>query len=221
MPRRVGDFRGLTQLSRLRLLYAVQRRPGTGVDDLAAHTGLHPNTVREHLAVLEDEGLVTSRSKQTGRRGRPPKVFEAVQHASDNPVARQRIAGARERGDRWRAIDEGNDIPGWGPQAQHQLDTLYEHLDDAGLQPRVDEEGLTIEVVPCEYLRALHEDPLAVCTVHVELVHQQLAQVPGPLRLRSVHPFVTPNACTLTLTHGQGEDERGPQTNSGAPPAQS
>ena len=35
MPRRIEDFRGLTHLSRLTLLAAVQKRPGQRLADLA------------------------------------------------------------------------------------------------------------------------------------------------------------------------------------------
>ena len=58
MPRRVSDYRGLTQSGRLRLLRAVQRQPGKRVNELAAELEMPLNTARDHLRVLADEGLI-------------------------------------------------------------------------------------------------------------------------------------------------------------------
>jgi DNA-binding IclR family transcriptional regulator len=59
MARRTEDFRGLTQPSRLRLMAEIQAQPGLLLRELAERTGLHENTVRDHLVVLEAEGLLT------------------------------------------------------------------------------------------------------------------------------------------------------------------
>ena len=40
--------------------------------------GLHQNTIRAHLAVLEDADLVVVRSERDGRPGRPRRLFAAV-----------------------------------------------------------------------------------------------------------------------------------------------
>src|SRR5699024_289201 len=87
MPRRVDDYRGLTQVSRLRLLQAVQRKPGRRLSDLAEAAGVHINTARDHLRVLEDEGLVVSAPVDTGRRGRPPLGYSPVTRAEHSPQA--------------------------------------------------------------------------------------------------------------------------------------
>jgi predicted ArsR family transcriptional regulator len=46
-----------------------------GVAALAAATGLHPNTVRKHLATLVRVGLVVSGTDRVGRPGRPGRVY--------------------------------------------------------------------------------------------------------------------------------------------------
>lgn len=209
MPRRVEDYRGLTHLSRLRLLHAVQLAPGSRLAELADRTGLHQNTAREHLAVLEREGLVTRRTEAVGGRGRPPAIYEPVDDVEHSPAAGRRAAEAGERGDRLRrispALDHGDTR---GEEAEHQLDTLYEHLDDAGFEPSLDEESLTLDVSPCRYLTAMDEDCRTVCSVHVRLIDQHLRQVPGPVELREVTPFVTDTRCTISL--GLADDDAGP-----------
>lgn len=229
MPRRVGDYRGLTHLSRLRLLHAVQRGPGRRLAELADEVELHANTAREHLTVLEREGLVKSRPLTTGTRGRPPVVYHPVDDAELSAEAARRAARARERGDLLRRLsphlDHAADI---GEEASHQLDTLYEHLDDAGFEPSLDEDQLTVSLVPCKYFAAMDEDRGTVCSVHVRLIQQHLLQVPGPVELRRVEPFVTPTSCTIALglageetraSRRRGESGTQPEAGSAAEPA--
>lgn len=200
MPRRVEDFRGLTRVSRLRLLHAVHRGPGRKLSELATEVDLHVNTAREHLAVLEREGLVQSFTLTTGTRGRPPVVFHPVEDLDDNPAAKRRAEGARDRGAILRKIapdlDRSDDF---GAAAVHQIDALTEHLDDIGLEPRPDDTQLRIDVAPCRYAFAIQTERSLVCSVHIQLLKQQLRQLPGPVRLQSVRPFVTPTKCTITL----------------------
>jgi predicted ArsR family transcriptional regulator len=208
MPRRVDDYRGLTQKNRLRLLRAVQRVPGRQLQELAEDTGLPLNTARDHLKVLESEGLIASGPVVTGRRGRPPKGYSPVRSPGHSPVAERRMAQARNRGDRLRGLDpELDHTAALGQEAVHQLDALYEHLEDAGLEPEIDEQELTVGLLPCLYERLLDEDRPLVCSVHATLVRDQLEQVPGPLQLRSLHPFVGPSRCMLVLGRA-GEEPR-------------
>lgn len=226
MPRRVEDFRGLTQASRVKLLHAVQRVPGRRLPDLAEEAGIHVNTAREHLLVLEEEGLIVSRPVSTGVRGRPPMVFDPVRQPRANIRADRRAAAARMHGDLLRRVD-----PGFGPssglegEARHQVDALYAHLEDAGLEPELEsnvggantgggggdgaggsstgssgaDDSIAIELHPCAYRAMIDEHGTIVCSVHARLVQDQLAQVPGPLKLRKLEPFVTPHSCRLTL----------------------
>lgn len=205
MPRRRTDFRGLAESSRVRLLRQVQASPGSTVQLLAERTGLHVNTVRDHLRALEAEGLVAAEACPTGGRGRPPITYRAVVDPDANPVARRRIARATEHGDALRRIaspsdpDEGLGDQGLSDDALHQLDTLYTHLDDAGLEPELDDRRLEVGLVPCPYFRIVHEDRDLACAVHAQIIRDTLAQVPGPLRLRELRPFVGPAACLVLL----------------------
>ncbi len=211
MPRRVHDFRGLTHVSRLRLLHAVECGPGRLLAQLAQEAGLHPNTVREHLAVLEREGLIRTETTPPGRRGRPPTRFYPVDDVDDNVAARDRAVAAQDRGDALRRVDPDRDRSAEdGMQATHQLDVLYDHLDDAGLEPAMDEAQLTVELSPCRYLGMMQEDFPLVCAVHLHLAQHQLAHVAGPVEVRRVEPFVTPTTCRMALGI-VGEETRAPR----------
>lgn len=199
MPRRVGDFRGLTQPSRIRLLRAIQREPGRRVRELAEECGIPQNTVRDHLQVLEREGLVRAEALPSGSPGRPALGFHSVREAATSAAATARVEAARRRGALLRAATGGAD-GGLGADALAQLDVLYEHLDDAGLEPEVDEASLTFELSPCRYQGLIDADAALVCAVHARLVGDVLRQVEGPLALKRLEPFVTEHRCRAALT---------------------
>ena len=208
MPRRVTDYRGLTEGSRLKLLHAIQRQPGQTLKALAAAADIHVNTARDHLRVLEEEGFITARPIDTGRRGRPPLEYHPVDDVEHNPTARERAEEAGARGQLLRRIspelEHSQDL---SDDALHQLDVLYEHLDDVGMEPVIDNNQLTVDVKPCIYQDLLEADRPAVCSVHAKLVRQQLEQVDGPLTLRRLHPFTTAHSCLLVLGLEEESDE--------------
>lgn len=201
MARTVKDYRGLTEESRVKLLHAVQRKPARSLKDLAEEAGLHINTARDHLHVLEAEGFVHSAPVDTGKRGRPPMGFWPVQRSDHSPAAQERADEAAARGAMLRQIapdlHEGGVSLDEG--ALHQLDVLYEHLDDAGMEPGINADELTVEIKPCIYQDLLAAERPVVCSVHAKLVRQQLAQVDGPLKLQKLHPFTTAHSCLLVL----------------------
>jgi predicted ArsR family transcriptional regulator len=208
VPRRVEDFRGLTQPNRLRLLRAIHSSPGRDAHALAAECALPLNTVRDHLSVLEHEGLIRGEAMKTGTRGRPPIGFHPVRDAAASEVAGKRVAGAQARGTLLRAVTDagaaGPTDPALDPTALAQLDVLYEHLDDAGLEPAAGEDPLTLDLAPCNYHDVIDADQSLVCSVHACLVKDMLAQVDGPLALKRLEPFVTAHRCRLVLTEKRG-----------------
>jgi predicted ArsR family transcriptional regulator len=199
MPRRAHDFRGLTQPRRLQLLYAIQQAPGRRAGALAEECAIPLNTVRDHLRVLEVEGLIRSETLHRGSRGRPPVVFHPVRDASSSAVARTRVEGASARGRMLRAVTAGAS-PTLGPEALRQIDALYEHLEDAGLSPVVGEEELRFDLAPCRYHSVLEKDQALVCGVHAQLVRDVLRHSDGPLEMQRLDPFVTSHSCRLLLS---------------------
>jgi len=182
----------------MRLLQAIQRMPGRRAAELAEECGIPVNTVRDHLQVLEREGLVRGEAIPTNSRGRPPIGFHAVQDAATSAVAGERIAAARRRGALLRATI--GEAPAVDAAAQGQLDVLYEHLDDAGLEPELDDAALAFELAPCRFHDLIDDDPALVCSVHARLVADVLHQAGGPLAVGRLEPFVTEHRCRLSLT---------------------
>ncbi len=199
MPRRTEDFRGLAQASRILLLAEVQSTPGLLLRELAERTGLHENTVRDHLVVLEHEGLVTRHTTHPGTRGRPPATYHPVCEPGASPEADDRVDRARRHGDLLRRIAPTSTRSDLDDDALHQLDVLYEHLDDVGLQPELDDANLEVELVPCPYYSLLDREPELVCRVHEQLIRDLLTQVPGPLTLTLLEPFRSHDRCLVHL----------------------
>lgn len=70
-------LKALDSLSRINLLRALQTGGSSTIEQLAATTGLHPNTAREHLKLLIDVGLVRADPVLRRRRGRPTLTYRA------------------------------------------------------------------------------------------------------------------------------------------------
>jgi predicted ArsR family transcriptional regulator len=76
-------LRALGSRSRARVLAELRAADGPlDAQELGHRLGLHPNTVRSHLDLLEDAGLVTSESAPPHGRGRPRIRFHAVEKAA-------------------------------------------------------------------------------------------------------------------------------------------
>jgi iodotyrosine deiodinase len=87
--------RALGDESRLRIvgLLASEGRP-FDVREIASAVALHPNTVRDHLNVLLDAGLVKTRAEKRARAGRPRVLYEADSPGDDwlIPLEFQRLS---------------------------------------------------------------------------------------------------------------------------------
>jgi predicted ArsR family transcriptional regulator len=82
--------RALADPSRVRVLQAVRDGGVADARELAKRVKLHPNTVRAHLAVLADAGLVSRRFEASRPvPGRPRVLFEPV----DEPAPRGEAGG--------------------------------------------------------------------------------------------------------------------------------
>ncbi|MEV5412241.1 helix-turn-helix domain-containing protein [Thermopolyspora sp. NPDC052614] len=71
--------RVLADVSRVAVLETLRRagRP-LAIPEIAAEVGLHPNTVRAHLALLVEHGYATGRTEDRERPGRPRLLYTAT-----------------------------------------------------------------------------------------------------------------------------------------------
>ena len=192
----------------------MQTEPTT-MAALAQATGLHENTVREHLDGLLGLGLaVRSRAEPSGR-GRPAWLYEAtdadpdarseyaglasalaqaIHHRSSTPVD-DAVAAGRAWG---RDLARGRAA---GPQqsATAARREVVELFDDLGFAPETDARATSARLTRCPLLEAAHRYPDVVCGVHLGLTRAAMEEYGAASDGVRLLPFAEPGACRLHL----------------------
>ncbi len=191
----------ISSYSRVQILHELQQSSKATINDLCEVTGLHPNTVREHIQRLIDGGYVVSEVENRKTRGRPRMFYSAADGVQAEPseVATRKAAAAAVRGDTLRKL-----FPGTAHEldeaSEHQLDALVEHLEESGFAPIVDEEHLTLDLSPCPHASSDPEHRGTLCSVHLGLMDGVMAAAGGPLQTDFVCESKNQTDCTVQLT---------------------
>lgn len=203
--RRGADGRRYSS-TRERILREVESRTSTSTSDIVFATGLHENTVRDHLERLRLDGRVRRVRAEAQGRGRPAWRWQAPPADTVNPyaglalaladtltrVATDPVAEARASGEHW-----GGEIATQHPDAAAApramiLDVMREQ----GFDPADD--GYEILLHRCPLLAAAARRADVVCAVHEGMIA-------GILRSRDARadatllPFHADGACALHL----------------------
>jgi predicted transcriptional regulator len=64
--------------TRSRIYVSLRKNPGSTSDEVAEGTGLYPSTVREALAALHDEDIVTREKRESDGAGNNPYEYSAI-----------------------------------------------------------------------------------------------------------------------------------------------
>jgi predicted ArsR family transcriptional regulator len=217
--RRSQTHGALAVASRLRLLDALRasERP-LDVRELAAACDLHVTTVRFHMDVLTDAGMVTSRTEQSGTRGRPRRLYLPASRAvaAGGSSGYELLSGilaahwAGDRDERARRAERA----GWAWAGQREpgpavvAATLAEaavHVNavfaELGFDPDLarDGESLEIRLHACPFRAVAATYPEVVCSLHLGLLRRALADVDAPPAAVSLQPFVQPHLCLAQI----------------------
>jgi predicted ArsR family transcriptional regulator len=188
---------------------------GLDTNQLAERLELHANTIRWHLAVLADAGLVQATPERRHGRGRPSIVHrltgEGVARGRDeyrllatmltDVVAGDSAGEARayEAGVRWgRHLQEAE------PEA-----SLAGLLDREGFE--AEQHGDRVEMRRCPFYALAESSPQVICTLHHGIIDGALAGARSEQEVESLEPFVEPGLCVARL--------RSSITGRAAPPA--
>ncbi|WP_222595688.1 helix-turn-helix transcriptional regulator, partial [Pseudonocardia asaccharolytica] len=192
---------------------------------LAVATGLHANTLREHLGALVDAGLVRRERAAAAGRGRPAWLYsvipdeelptgvseyaglasalaDAIERSSDSPRS-DAVAAGRTWGRQLASDTElGPARPG-NAGARQQVVRLLDHL---GFAPQPDARHAVVRLTRCPLLEAAHRHPEIVCGVHLGIVCGALEVYGGDAERIDLLAFSEPGACRLDLMLSRADD---------------
>ncbi|TFD06211.1 MarR family transcriptional regulator [Cryobacterium sp. TMT1-66-1] len=208
------SYKTLASLSRMNLLYQLHSRGTMTVNDLAEAAGLHPNTAREHLDRLINDGFVTCAPEARDSKGRPKVLYSAAGGVSTElgSIRARKIEAAQERADQLRRmlpllpVGQSALAGCSGPAAQRQLDALDDHLDQAGFDASVAASGEQLNLRDCPYSEMVKDHP-EVCGVHYRLIQGVLEQADGPLRAIGLNLIDAPHLCVIDVAPLPAERE--------------
>lgn len=188
-----------------RLILEALRSAHDGLDtgQLAEGLDLHPNTIRWHLGLLTDAGLVHANPERRHERGRPSIVHrltgEGIARGRDeyrtlatmltDVVAADTDgeAHAYETGFRWgRHLRQGE------PDA-----SLAELLDREGFE--AEQHGDQVEMRRCPFYALAESSPQVICTLHHGLLDGVVDEERSEQTVDRLDPFVEPGLCVAHL----------------------
>jgi predicted ArsR family transcriptional regulator len=182
---------------------------------LAQRVGVHVNTVRWHLRILVDAGVVLDEPGAARGRGRPRHAYRLsdrareVEHGRFGLLAEvlvdalahggPEVAGTLEESGRVRGRELVRpDLGGTRPVGTEQaLDSIVRLLARLGFEPRLEHgrAGPRIEMRPCPFGELAARSSSVVCPVHLGLIRGTLEALDAPVEAAELEPFVRPDLC--------------------------
>lgn len=184
------------------------------VGELAESLGLHPNTVRGHLEILEGAGMVGRETEERTTPGRPRALYRAsptvnspesegyrflsevlaslVASALDDPAT-----AAEEVGRAWGRYLVERPAPFSEPAPVDVVETIVTRLADFGFEPRSEpaRDGVVIRLHDCPFRDVARSRQDVVCSVHLGLMRGMAEEQGGCVSVDGLQPFVEPSLC--------------------------
>jgi predicted ArsR family transcriptional regulator len=213
--------RALSDPSRVRILEVVQEAEAPlDARQLGTRVGLHVNTVRSHLHVLAEAGLVSTRREERTRPGRPRVLYEAAAEALDAPalasyrLLAQILAGslagserdpsarAEEAGRAWGAHLVRKPPPFTSSSKEETIDEVVRLHEEHGFRPetRRAPSGQEIVLKRCPFQEVATTYQAVICPLHLGLIRGALAELGTGVEADWLEPFAEPGACVGHLT---------------------
>lgn len=151
------------------------------VSDMTDHFGLNHNAIRQHLAKLEDAGLVVKAKAPSVGRGRPRHLY----HVDPSAESRWGVTGPYERLSVWLAemVSTGDSAIEVGRRAGRRelaaadgadpVADLVEAMARQGFEPTVSQDGSTLDLtlLSCPFESAAVASPDTICALHLGLAY--------------------------------------------------
>lgn len=213
--------RALGDPSRVRILEALQEAEAPlDARELGTRVGLHWNTVRSHLRVLAEAGLVSARREERTRPGRPRLLYEATAEPfGDRALASYRLlvqilasqlagserdpsARAEEAGRVWGAHLIHKPPPFTSISKKETIDEVFYLHEQFGFRPelRRAKSGQELLLKRCPFQEVATTYRAVICSVHLGLIRGALTELATGVEADSLEPFAEPGACVGHLT---------------------
>jgi predicted ArsR family transcriptional regulator len=183
---------------------------------LADRLVLHVNTVRWHLGVLMDAGLVVEERAGSGAPGRPRHGYRLAENLSNesrygmlaeilvDALAHREpdSAGTLEAAGRARGrMLVRSPLGGGSVDADEAIASIVELLQGFGFQARHEhsKDGDRITMRPCPFGEMAASHSSIVCPVNLGLMRGALDTLDAPVEAISLEPFVEPDLCVARL----------------------
>jgi predicted ArsR family transcriptional regulator len=206
--------RALADARRVRIVDELRAADG-GLDatELGSRVGLHPNTVRWHLGILAQAGLVSSAPATRATRGRPRILYspepEPAEHGTDEhrllaTVLTGALAGsddgaarAEEAGEAWGHYLLARDPLARPSDDAAAVEEVVDLLDQQGFEASTHERE--IHMARCPFHALAESQPEVVCAVHKGLITGALSALGSELEVEGLDVFVRPDLCVARL----------------------
>lgn len=222
MPERGNlRYRALADPTRRHLLRILDDSDGPmHPDELASRLGLHVNTIRGHLDLLERAELVERRTMVRETPGRPRVMFHSLPRDVRSPTSEgyrflaEILASsiqANSHDPRQAAIEAGRT---WGrymadrpppsspvPPAQI-IGQLVTTLAELGFEPEPigDDHNTRILLHDCPFREMARTRSDIVCSVHEGLLRGTLEEMGDEVGMDALEPFVEPSLCIARVS---------------------
>jgi predicted ArsR family transcriptional regulator len=192
---------------RLRIVRHLAETGSATLSELADAAGVHLNTVRAHVAALEQADVLVGEQQAASGPGRPASVYRLVDgwglSSTDFLEMAALLAAAlvRNRPDRATLHETGADWGRWlvgRPGHRDVAEQLPRALERLGFQATVEGDVIRVSGCPCAVVSPDH--PEVVCGLATGLVEGVLAASGSTLRVGEHDAHPEDRRCTLRLT---------------------
>lgn len=213
----------LAHPSRVRILEELRSASEpVDIEILTARLGLHHNTVRAHLQILLEAGLVSRTPQERSEAGRPRWLFEAATPEQAGPYqllaeilaahirdSERAPAAAAERAGRvWGQYLVERPAPNRSTNSRDAIATITDLMRRLGFEPESvqrrrraqdNTSGPAMLLHRCPFRSIVEGAPDVICSVHLGLLKGALEEIRAPVRARRLDPFVEPSLCVAEL----------------------
>jgi predicted ArsR family transcriptional regulator len=199
-------YKALANKSRVEILHLLYKRP-MSVEEIAEETNLQPITVRHHLRILEEAGLITQKEYRMGKAGRPCVKYEVLKTTPPLSFPKREylvlsnffikiatlLLGEKRAAELFKKVgfemglnamkklEAKYDIKEWTPEAFKEF-FIEKYLKDVGSEPELLEASKTkiaYKLHNCIFFELALEKPEIICDILHESFNKGICSALG------------------------------------------